>query len=67
MLVLQLKQGLYWMLKCVLQNLWRHTSEMVMRRLPHWMLVKPSGFYPEDFTLKPCEVDLELSEGDIFR
>ena len=26
---------------------------------------KAVGFYPEDFKLKPCEVDVELSEGDI--
>ena len=26
---------------------------------------KAVGFYPEDFTLKPCEVDVELSEGDL--
>ena len=26
---------------------------------------KAVGFYPEDFTLKPCEVDVELSEGNL--
>ena len=28
---------------------------------------KAVGFYPEDFTLKPCEVDVELSEGDLIK
>ena len=28
---------------------------------------KSVGFYPEDFTLKPCEVDVELSEGDLIK
>lgn len=24
-------------------------------------------FYPKDFILKPCEVDVELSEGDLIK
>ena len=25
------------------------------------------GLYPEDFTLNPCEVDVELSEGELIK
>ena len=28
---------------------------------------KAVGFYPEDFTLNPCEVDVELSEGELIK
>jgi hydroxyacylglutathione hydrolase len=28
---------------------------------------KAAGFYPQDFDLKPCEVDVELSEGDLVK
>ncbi len=28
---------------------------------------KAVGFYPKDFALKPCEVDKELSEGDLIQ
>ena len=30
-------------------------------------VAKAIGFYPDDFVLNPCPVDVELKEGDIFR